>query len=61
MNAPEKATGIYVLKAPRADAAVSRKKATVSLLRSMQRARIAPGGKSGRAYLKELRAARPRS
>ena len=64
MNAPDKlikiplAPGVYVLRAARANARSIRRRTAASLLMSMRRDKHARAGKSGRAYLKEVRATR---
>ena len=64
MNAPDKlpritlAPGVYVLRAAPANARSSRRQAALRLLMAMRREKRVRGGKTGRAYLKEVRTAR---
>ena len=64
MNAPDKlprialAPGVYVLRPAPANARSPRRRAALLLLAAMRREKRARGGKTGRAYLKEVRAAR---
>jgi hypothetical protein len=64
MNAPDKlikipmAPGVYLLRAAPAKASESRQRAATLLLGAMRRAKNSRAGKTGRTYLKEVRAAR---
>ena len=64
MNAPEKnlricvAPGVYVLRAAPAKTRASARQAALVLLTAMRRAKRGHAVESGRAYLKEFRAAR---
>jgi len=64
MNAPDKllmislAPGIYVIRPAPANARASRCRTAALLLTGLRRASGARGGKTGRKYLKEIRAAR---
>jgi hypothetical protein len=64
MNAPEKnlriciAPGVYVLRAAPAKTRASARQAALVLLTAMRRAKPGHALESGRAYLKEVRAAR---
>jgi hypothetical protein len=64
MNAPDKllkispAPGIYIIRAAPAKARSSRRRTAALLLAGLRRASHARGGKTGRKYLKEIRAAR---
>ncbi len=64
MNAPDKlaklpiAPGVYVLRPASANAGASRRRAALSLLTGLRRSKGAGNDKSGRTYLKELRASR---
>jgi hypothetical protein len=64
MNAPEKnlricvAPGVYVLRAAPAKTRASARQAALVLLTAMRRAKPGRAVGSGRAYLKEVRAAR---
>ena len=64
MNAPEKnlkiciAPGVYVLRAAPAKTRASARRAALVLLTAMRRAKGGRAVESGRAYLKEFRAAR---
>ena len=64
MNAPDKlikipmAEGVYLLRAAPAKARASRQHAATLLLSAMRREKHPRHGKSGRVYLKEVRAAR---
>ena len=64
MNAPEKnlricvAPGVYVLRAAPAKTRASARQAALVLLTTMRRAKRGRAVGSGRAYLKEVRAAR---
>jgi len=64
MNAPEKnlricvAPGVYVLRAAPAKTRASVRQAALMLLTAMRRAKRGRATGSGRAYLKEVRAAR---
>jgi hypothetical protein len=64
MNAPDKllkislAPGIYIIRAAPAKARSSRRRTAALLLTGLRRASHARGGKTGRKYLKEIRAAR---
>ena len=63
MNAPDKlikipmAPGVYLLRAVPAKARTSRQRAATLLLSAMRREKHPRTGKSGRVYLKEVRAA----
>lgn len=64
MNAPEKhlrtraAPGVYVLRAAPAATRPAARRAALTLLTAMRRAKPGRAEGSGRAYLKEIRAAR---
>ena len=64
MNEPEKnlrirvAPGVYVLRAAPAKTRASARQAALVLLTAMRRAKRGRAVESGRAYLKEVRAAR---
>ncbi len=64
MNAPDKllkislAPGIYIIRPAPAKARSSRRRTAALLLAGLRRASHARGGKTGRKYLKEIRAAR---
>ena len=64
MNAPDKlikipmAPGVYLLRAAPEKLRTSRQRAAALLLSAMRRATHTRTGKSGRVYLKEVRAAR---
>ena len=64
MNAPDKllkislAPGIYIIRPAPAKARSSRRRTAALLLTGLRRASQARGGKTGRKYLKEIRAAR---
>ena len=64
MNAPDKlikipmAEGVYLLRAAPAKARAARLSAATLLLSAMRREKHPRSGKSGQAYLKEIRAAR---
>ena len=64
MNAPDKllkiplVPGVYVLRPASPDMRASRRRAASLLLTVMRREKRARTGKTGRAYLKEVRAAR---
>jgi hypothetical protein len=64
MNAPDKllkvplTAGVFVLRSPPAKARASRRRAAMALLTVLRRAKPVRGAKTGRAYLKETRAAR---
>jgi hypothetical protein len=64
MNAPDKplkaplTAGVLILRSAPAKARASRRRAATALLAVMRRAKPVRGAKTGRAYLKEIRAAR---
>ncbi len=64
MNAPDKfpkapvAPGVYVLRPAPANADALRRQAAASLLTALRRVKHSRAGKSGRAFLKEIRDAR---
>ena len=64
MNAPDKfpkipvVPGVYILKPSPANARAVRRQTAASLLSALRRAKRARDGKSGRTFLKEIRAAR---
>ncbi|MSQ74096.1 MAG: hypothetical protein EXR27_22925 [Betaproteobacteria bacterium] len=64
MNAPDKliriplVQGVYLLRAAPAKSRTSRQRAASLLLSAMRREKHPRTGKPGRAYLKEVRAAR---
>lgn len=64
MNAPDKfpkapvAPGVYVLWPAPANAGALRQQAAAALLTALRRAKHLRAGKSGRAFLKEIRDAR---
>lgn len=64
MNAPDKllriplAPGVYILRPAPAKARASRRRVASLLLTAMRREKRTRPGKAGRAYLKEVRAAR---
>jgi hypothetical protein len=64
MNATDKlfkiplVPGVYVLRSAPANARASRRRAASLLLTTMRREQRARAGKTGRAYLKDIRAAR---
>lgn len=64
MNAPDKllkiplVPGVYVLRPAPPGTRASRRRAASMLLTEMRREKRARRGKTGRAYLKEVRAAR---
>ena len=55
---PPIAPGVNVLRLASASAGASRRRAALSLLTALRRPKDAGNGKSGRTYLKELRASR---
>lgn len=64
MNAPDKfpkipvARGVYLLKSAPARVGLLRRHTATAMLAAMQRAMRLSAGKSGRAFLKEIRDAR---
>ena len=64
MNAPDKllkiplVPGVYILRPAPANARLTRRRTASSLLTVMRRAKRARIGKTGRTYLKEVRATR---